>query len=80
MTTGYDPFNPPLNTGRGFLTTPPNKMFMQSKITTTYQYNDETTIQLEETLQSSAQCNGVGIFRPLAAAPCRTSTPTTTAR
>ena len=65
VTTGYDPFNPPLNTGRGFLTTPPkDKMFMQSKITTTYQYNDETTIQLEETLQSSAQCNGVGIFPP----------------
>lgn len=65
VTTGYDPFNPPLNTGRGFLVTPPkDKMFMQSKLTTTYQYNDETTISLEETLQSSAQCNGVGIFPP----------------
>lgn len=68
VTTGYDPFNPPVNTGRGFLVTPPkDKMFMQSKLTTTYQYNDETTIQLEETLQSSAQCNGVGIFPPTGA-------------
>lgn len=62
-TTGYDPFNPPPDTGRGFLTTPPkNKMFLQSMVTTTYEYKDDATITREETLQSSAQCNGVGIF------------------
>lgn len=63
LTGGYDPFNPPTGGGRGFLTTPPKEeMYLQSKVTTTYEYLDNATITYTETLQSSAQCNGVGIF------------------
>lgn len=62
-TSGYDPFDPPPATGRGFLTTPPKtKLFMQSQVTTEWDYQDDKTVETQKTLTSSAQCNGVGIF------------------
>ena len=61
----FDPESPPTSASRGFLTNPPsNRMFLESQVTTTYQYYDDRTVELQENLKSSAQCNGVGVYPP----------------
>lgn len=61
----YDPENPPSQGTRGFLTNiPSDKMYLSQQVTTTWEYFDDRTIERKATLQSSAQCNGVGIFPP----------------
>lgn len=48
---------------RGFLTDiPDNKMFLSQQITTEWDYYDDRTVEKKITLQSSAACNGVGIY------------------
>ncbi|QNJ25987.1 hypothetical protein SynSYN20_01660 [Synechococcus sp. SYN20] len=59
----YDPENPPSQGTRGFLTDiPSDKLYLSQKVTTEWEYFDDRTIEKKSTLQSSAQCNGVGIF------------------
>jgi len=61
----FDPEDPPTGANRGFLTSPPtSRMYLESQTTVTYQYFDDRTIEFTEQLQSSAQCNGVGIYPP----------------
>lgn len=59
----YDPENPPSQGTRGFLTNiPKDKMYLSQQVTTEWEYYDDRTIERKTTLQSSAQCNGVGIY------------------
>lgn len=59
----YDPEEPPTNASRGFLTSPPTSaMYLQTRITTVWEYKDDRTVEIRTTLKSSAQCNGVGIY------------------
>lgn len=61
----YDPNNPPSQSSRGFLTEiPEDKLFLSQKITTEYEYYDDRTIERKVTLESSARCNGVGVYPP----------------
>jgi len=61
----FDPEDPPTGANRGFLTSPPtSRMYLASQTTVTYQYFDDRTVEITEQLQSSAQCNGVGIYPP----------------
>lgn len=69
--TGYtysaftDPNNPPVVTGRGFLTEPPtDTMYLEQITTTTWKYFDDKTVEHSITLRSAARCNGVGIYPP----------------
>ena len=59
----YDPEEPPTNASRGFLTNPPTSaMYLQTRITTEWEYKDDRTVETRTTIKSSAQCNGVGIY------------------
>lgn len=63
LETSYDPTTPPTSTSRGFLTEiPTDKLYLSSRVTTKWTYLDDRTIEETETVQSSAQCNGVGIY------------------
>lgn len=61
----YEPDKPITGATRGFLTTiPSGQLYLATKVTTEYTYYDDRTVELTTTIQSSADCNGVGIYPP----------------
>jgi len=63
----FEPESPLQVANRGFLTdinSITSSLYLDRITTTTYDYYDDKTVQFEETLTSSAACNGVGIYPP----------------
>lgn len=61
----FEPDAPLDNATRGFLTTIPSDLvYLDAKVTTEFTYFDDRTVERTTTVQSSASCNGVGVYPP----------------
>lgn len=61
----FEPDAPVDNATRGFLTTVPKDLvYLDAKVTTSFTYYDDRTVEVTETVLSSASCNGVGVYPP----------------